>query len=231
QQLWDELSGKFNIKPFMCGNTGVQMQGWFRKEINTPEDLKGLKMRIPGVGGQMMSKLGVSVVNVPGGQIYEQLMSGAIDATEWVGPWNDEALKFYEAAKFYYYPGVHEPGSMLSIGVNKSWLSNLSKTDQLLIETAATAENEIMMSEFNAKNGEALKRLVNNHGVQLRRVSDRIYDAFGKAAKEVDSENQASSDMGKRVVQSFHKARLELGAWNKIADQAYVAQRNRVLGI
>lgn len=126
----------------------------------------------------MMSKLGVSVVNVPGGQIYEQLMSGAIDATEWVGPWNDEALKFYEAAKFYYYPGVHEPGSMLSIGVNKSWLTSLSKLDQLLIETAATAENEIMMSEFNAKNGEALKRLVNNHGVQLRRVSDRIYDAF-----------------------------------------------------
>ncbi|NDA89695.1 MAG: twin-arginine translocation signal domain-containing protein [Alphaproteobacteria bacterium] len=231
QQLWDELSGKFNIKPFMCGNTGVQMQGWFRKEINTPEDLKGLKMRIPGVGGQMMSKLGVSVVNVPGGQIYEQLMSGAIDATEWVGPWNDEALKFYEAAKFYYYPGVHEPGSMLSIGVNKSWLTSLSKLDQLLIETAATAENEIMMSEFNAKNGEALKRLVNNHGVQLRRVSDRIYDAFGKAAKEVDAENEASSDIAKRVVQSFHKARAELGAWNKIADQAYVAQRNRVLGI
>ena len=100
QELWDELAGEFGLKGVMCGNTGVQMGGWFRKEINSADDLKGLKMRIPGLGGDVMAKLGASPVSLPGGQIYENLVSGAIDATEWVGPWNDEVMKFYEAAKY-----------------------------------------------------------------------------------------------------------------------------------
>ena len=107
QELWDELAGSFGLKCMPCGNTGVQMGGWFRKEINSPDDLKGLKMRIPGLGGDVMAKLGASPVSLPGGQIYENLISGAIDATEWVGPWNDSFYKFYEAAKYYYYPGMH----------------------------------------------------------------------------------------------------------------------------
>ena len=118
----------------MCGNTGSQMGGWFRKEINSPDDLKGLKMRIPGLGGDVMAKLGASTVSLPGGQIYENLIAGSIDATEWVGPWNDGFMKFYEAAKYYYYPGMHEPGSMLAIGMNKKWWDGLSKSDQLTIE-------------------------------------------------------------------------------------------------
>ena len=122
QELWDELAADFGLKCFMAGNTGVQMGGWFRKEINTADDLKGLKMRIPGLGGDVMAKLGASPVSLPGGQIYENLISGAIDATEWVGPWNDRFMKFYEAAKYYYYPGMHEPGSMLSLGINKTFL-------------------------------------------------------------------------------------------------------------
>ena len=125
QELWDELAGGFGLKGLMCGNTGVQMGGWFRKEINSVEDLKGLKMRIPGLGGDVMSKLGASPVSLPGGQIYENLVSGAIDATEWVGPWNDEVMKFFEAAKYYYYPGMHEPGSMLSVGFNKKFWEGL----------------------------------------------------------------------------------------------------------
>ena len=115
QELWDELGAEFGIKGLMCGNTGSQMGGWFRKEINSPEDLKGLKMRIPGLGGDVMAKLGASPVSIPGGQIYENLIAGSIDATEWVGPWNDGFMKFYEAAKYYYYPGMHEPGSMLGL--------------------------------------------------------------------------------------------------------------------
>ena len=115
QELWDELAGRrLTSRRLMAGNTGVQMGGWFNKEINSADDLKGLKMRIPGLGGDVMAKLGASPVSLPGGQIYENLVSGAIDATEWVGPWNDSFMKFYEAAKFYYFPGMHEPGSMLS---------------------------------------------------------------------------------------------------------------------
>jgi TRAP-type mannitol/chloroaromatic compound transport system substrate-binding protein len=179
----------------------------------------------------MMTKLGVSVINVPGGEIYAQLMAGTIDATEWVGPWNDEFMKFYEAAKYYYYPGVHEPGSMLGLQCNKSWLSKLSKTDQALIEAAATVENEVMMSEFNANNGLALQRLIKDHGVKLVEFNDRIYDAFGKASEEVFAETSASSPIAKRVTDSFLKARRELGAWNKLSESAYVTKRNKFLKI
>ena len=231
QELWDELAGGFGLKGLMCGNTGVQMGGWFRKEINSVEDLKGLKMRIPGLGGDVMAKLGASPVSLPGGQIYENLVSGAIDATEWVGPWNDEVMKFFEAAKYYYYPGMHEPGSMLSVGFNKKFWEGLSKADQTLIEAAASMENDVMMSEYNAKNGAALARLVRDQGVTLRKFSDEIYDSFGNAAKEVFAGVVAHSDLAKRIHESFVKTRQEVGGWSNISDQAYVAQRNRVLGV
>ncbi len=231
QELWDELGKGFGIKGFMCGNTGVQMGGWFNKEINSADDLKGLKMRIPGLGGDVMAKLGASPVSLPGGQIYENLVSGAIDATEWVGPWNDAAMKFYEAAKYYYYPGMHEPGSMLAMGFNASWLSSLSKTDQMLIEAACTAENDIMMSEYNAKNGASLAKLVSENGVKLKKFNDDVYDAFGEASKAVFETVRVHSDLANRIHESFLKARKDLGAWSKISDQAYVEQRNRVLGV
>ena len=231
QQLWDELSGKFNVKGLMCGNTGVQMGGWYRKEINTTDDLKGLKIRMPGLGGDVMAKLGASPVSLPGGQIYENLVSGAIDATEWVGPWNDMAMKFYEAAKYYYYPGMHEPGTMLSIGMNKDWWEGLSASDQLIIEAASSMENDVMMAEYNAKNGAALKKLVEEQGVQLKMFSDEIYDSFGEAAAQVYEETQAHSELVKRIYDSFARARSETGAWAKISDQEYMRQRNRVLGL
>jgi len=231
QQLWDKLSSTFGLKCLMCGNTGVQMGGWFRKEINSSDDLKGLKMRIPGLGGDVMAKLVASPVSIPGGQIYENLISGAIDATEWVGPWNDRFMKFYEAAKFYYYPGMHEPGSMLSFGMNLKWWNDLSKTDQLIIEAATSMENDVMMSEYNAKSGEALIDLVKNQGVKLRKFNDDIYDAFGEAAKEVFETVRSHSKLANEIHESFLKARADLGAWSKISDQAFVQQRNRVLGV
>jgi len=231
QELWDELGAEFGLKGLMCGNTGVQMGGWFNNEVNSADDLKGLKMRIPGQGGDVMSKLGASPVSLPGGQIYENLVSGAIDATEWVGPWNDEAFKLYEAAKYYYYPGFHEPGPMLSLGMNKSWWESLSRTDQMIIEAVASRENDAILAEFNANNGEALDRLINEHGVELRRFSDDIYDAFGKASAEVYEEAADHSDLTARINDSFLNARQELGRWTKLADLGYGAQRNRVLGI
>jgi len=231
QELWDELADGFGLKCMMAGNTGCQMGGWFNKEINSADDLKGLKMRIPGLGGDVMAKLGASPVSLPGGQIYENLVSGAIDATEWVGPWNDSFMKFYEAAKYYYYPGFHEPGSMLSFGLNKSWWSGLSKSDQIMIEAAAAMENDVMMSEFNARSGSSLVSLVRDQGVKLRKFNDDVYDSFGKAAEEVFEGVRSHSDLASRIDASFRAARQDLGGWSKISDQAFVAQRNRVLGV
>ena len=230
QELWDELGADYGLKGLMCGNTGVQMGGWFRKEMNSVDDFKGLKMRMPGLGGDVFAKLGGSPVSLPGGQIYENLISGSIDATEWVGPWNDELMKFYEAAKYYYYPGMHEPGAMLACGMNKTWWDGLSKSDQLMIEAASSMENDVMMSEYNAKNGAALKRLVNDQGVKLRQFNDDIYDGFAEASEEVFAEVQEHSDLANRIHQSFVTARTDIGAWAEISDQAYLTQRNRALG-
>jgi TRAP-type mannitol/chloroaromatic compound transport system substrate-binding protein len=231
QELWDELAGEFGLKCLTCGNTGVQMGGWFRKEINSADDLKGLKMRIPGLGGDVMAKLGASPVSLPGSQIYENLMSGAIDATEWVGPWNDSYMKFYEAAKYYYFPGMHEPASMLAVGMNKSWWDGLSKTDQALIKAAAHQENDRMMSEYNAKNGAALDKLISEQGIQVREFNDDVYDAFGEAAEEVFEEVRAHSDLANRIHESFVATRKDVGRWMNLSDQPYLRQRNRVLGV
>ncbi|MCF6276055.1 MAG: TRAP transporter substrate-binding protein, partial [Robiginitomaculum sp.] len=132
QELWDNLSAKFNIKAFHAGNTGHQMGGWFKKEINTLEDFKGLKMRMPGIGGEVIRRLGGAAVKLSGGEIYQALQSGAIDATEWVGPWNDYAFGFYREAPYYYGPGFHEPGAALGVGVTLDVWNSLSATDQAI---------------------------------------------------------------------------------------------------
>ena len=231
QELWDELAAGFGLKALPAGNTGVQMGGWFNKEIESADDLKGLKMRIPGLGGDVMAKVGASPVSLPGSQIYENLVSGAIDATEWVGPYNDYFLKFYEAAKYYYYPGMHEPGGFISFGMNKSWWEGLSKSEQLIIEAAAQMESEFAMSENNANNATYLKRLIDEHGVELREFGDEIYDSFGEAAAEVMEEARAHSDLADRIYKSFDSARSNVAGWMKLSDVGYSLKRNRVLGI
>lgn len=230
QALWDEVAGEFGLKCLPAGNTGVQMGGWFNKEINSADDFKGLKMRIPGLGGDVLAKLGASPVTLPGGQIYENLVSGAIEATEWVGPWNDTFMKFYEAAKYYYYPGMHEPGSMLSFGMNADFWGSLSDSDKLIIQAACDAENAVSMSEYNMNNGAALSKLIAEQGVELREFNDDVYDSFGSAAAEVFEETRAHSDLANRVHESFADARAAVGGWGRIAEVAYIAQRERVLG-
>ena len=186
---------------------------------------------MPGLGGDVLAKMGASPVSLPGSQIYENLISGAIDGTEWVGPWQDSFLKFYEAAKFYYYPGLHEPGTISGIGVNKKWYDGLSKGDQKVIEAASTKLHEDMYSEHNAKNGESLAKLINEQGVQLRKYNDDIIEAWGEASAEVFEETREHSDIAKRIDDSYRKAMKSTAAWLAIADQAYSLQRNRVLGI
>ena len=220
QELLDEIGAEFGIKGFPMGNTGVQMGGWFNKEIESPDDLKGLKMRIPGDGGDVMAKLGASPVSLPGGQIYENLVSGAIDATEWVGPYNDYFMKFYEAARYYYYPGMHEPGSQLSLGMNASWWGTLSKNEQDIIQAACNEENARTLAETNWNNGDYLNRLINDHGVELREFNDDVYQAFADAAQEVTEEAREHSELAARIYNSALAARnssrrldVALGHW------------------
>ncbi|MBB4302874.1 TRAP-type mannitol/chloroaromatic compound transport system substrate-binding protein [Rhodobium orientis] len=228
QELWDELSAGFNVKSFIAGNTGVQMGGWFNKEINSLEDLKGLKMRIPGLGGEVLRRLGATAVSLPGGEIFPSLQSGAIDATEWVGPWNDLAFGFYKITKYYYWPGFHEPGSGLSMGINKGVWDKLSDSDKAIFAGAAHAETNMMYSEFNANNGNALDTLVNKHGVTLREFPEDVWAAVAKVCDEVVDES-ADDDMGKRVLESFHKARNNVGRWNDIGEKAYLNARSKAL--
>lgn len=231
QGLWDEVAGEFGLKCLPAGNTGVQMGGWFNKEINSADDLKGLKMRIPGLGGDVMAKLGASPVSLPGGQIYENLVSGAIDATEWVGPYNDYFMKFYEAAKYYYYPGFHEPGGGLSFGMNQAWWSGLTTWEQQLITAACMEEHAAQYEETVAFNGAYLNKLTSEHGVVVKEFSDDVYDEFGEASEAVFEETRGHSPLAAKIHDDYMAARNEIGKWRAIAEIGYSVQRNRVIGL
>ncbi len=231
QALWDELAGEFGLKAVTCGGTGAQAGGWFNKEINSPDDLQGLKMRIPGLGGTVMSKLGVSTVSLPGGQIYENLVSGAVEATEWVGPYNDYFMKFYEAAKYYYTGGMHEPGGGLGFGMNASWWASLSETEQAIIEACCMEENAAQVEEAAANNGAYLARLVNDHGVEAKQFNEDVWDAFGEAAEEVFEETRDHSPMAAKINDAYQAALRDIGAWRGAAEIDFSNQRNRILGL
>jgi len=226
QELWDELAGQFNVKPFACGNTGVQMGGWFNKEINSVEDLKGLKIRMPGLGGEVLRRLGAAAVSLPGGEIFPSLQSGAIDATEWVGPWNDLAFGFYKVTKYYYQPGFHEPGSTLSCGVNLDLWKSLSPAHQEIIRNATMAENNYMMAEFNARNGDSLDVLLDKHGVQLRTFSPEIMTEIGKASGEVMREVAAGDELTGRIFKNFSEFRNKAKRWSDLSDRAFMEARS-----
>jgi TRAP-type mannitol/chloroaromatic compound transport system substrate-binding protein len=231
QALWDEVAEGFGIKCLACGATGSQMGGWFNKEINSADDLKGLKMRMPGLGGDVLSRLGVSPVSLPPGQIYENLVAGTIDATEWAGPYNDYFMKLYEAAKYYYYPGFHEPGGSLSLGMNKDWWEKLSKQDQQVIIAASAEEHGAMYDDLIANNGEYLARMVRDHGAELRQFSDDVYDGYFKAWQEVLQEVRSHSALAERVHDQYFATLDELARWTAIGENAYSNQRNRLMGI
>ncbi|HHH89056.1 MAG TPA: TRAP transporter substrate-binding protein [Aliiroseovarius sp.] len=231
QELWDEVSGNFGLKAWPCGATGTQAGGWFAKEINDPEDFKGLKMRIPGLGGTVMSKLGVSTISLPGGQIYENLVSGAIDATEWIGPYNDYFMKFYEVTKYYYTSGMHEPNANLAFGMNASWWSSLSDWEKAVIEAACKEENNNQYSEIQARNGEYLRKLIEEQGVQVASYGEDIWDAFGEAAAEVFEETRAKSALATKVDDAFQAALRDIGRSMALMQGQFTSQRNRILGL
>ncbi|MDJ0683300.1 MAG: TRAP transporter substrate-binding protein [Alphaproteobacteria bacterium] len=221
QELWDELTAQFNVKSLACGNTGVQMGGWFNKEITSLEDYKGLKIRMPGLGGEVLRRIGASAIALPGGEIFPSLQSGAIDATEWVGPWNDLAFGFYKVTQFYYWPGFHEPGSTLSLGVNKGVWDSFSASDQALISACAAAENNKSFAEFNARNNDALNTLINEHGVQLRQMPNDVLNAIGEQSGAVVAEVADVDDLGARTYESFINFRRQSIGWSRVSEQAY----------
>ncbi len=173
-ELWEETYAPFNITPVLCGNTGVQMAGWFKKEIKTLEDLKGLKMRIPGLGGKVLAKAGGTPVLVSGREIYTNLERGVIDATEWIGPYHDYLMGFHQVASHYYYPGWHEPGPALEMLINKPKLEALPSDLQEIIKTACYRTNRWMGAEFDAINGEYLQKIINETDVTVAPFPKRV---------------------------------------------------------
>ncbi len=212
---------KFNAIQFPAGNTGTQMGGWFRKEIATVADLQGLKMRIPGLGGQVMSALGVQVQNLPGGEIFQALQTGAIDAAEWVGPYDDEKLGLNKVADYYGFPGWWEPGTTLEVQINLTEWDKLPAQYQAAIRTAAGEANLSVLSEYEAVNGEALERMVAG-GTKLMRYSDEIMEAARAKAFEIYEAKAAEDPEFKAVYEPWLAFRNRVQKWHYSNEQAMV---------
>lgn len=226
QQLWDELSGQFGIKSLLAGNTGVQMGGWYQEPIKSIEQIGTLKMRIPGLGGEVIRRLGGEAVSLPGGKIVEALKSGQISATEWVGPYNDLAFGLQEILKNYMFPGFHEPGTALSLGINRAFWDSLTDTEREIIRAAASAENDIMMAEFNARNGEALQELTTTHGVKLHIFPRDVWTAIAKVSQDVVGEVGQVDALGERILSSWRSFQRKVSEWQQISDISYTAFRS-----
>jgi TRAP-type mannitol/chloroaromatic compound transport system substrate-binding protein len=224
-ELWREIYDEFGLVPTAAANTGVQMGGWFNKEINSLKDLEGLKMRIPGLGGEVLRRLGGTPVSLPGGEIFTSLKSGAIDATEWVGPYNDMAFGLYKAAKHYYYPGWHEPGTTLECFINQKAFNTLPKDLQSIVLHACKSANLDLLSEFTARNNEALHTLVTRHKVDLRKFPDDVLKKLHTISNEVVAEVAEKDPASKKVYESFRKFRDQVVAWSDISERAYLNAR------
>jgi TRAP-type mannitol/chloroaromatic compound transport system substrate-binding protein len=229
-QLWQEAYAPYNLVPMAGGSTGVQMAGWFNKEINSIDDLKGLKMRIPGLAGEVFSAAGGTAVTIPGGELYTSMQTGVIDALEWVGPYNDQAFGFHEIARYYYYPGWHEPGSILEFVVNKDSLEALPDDLQAIVRIACAAANQDMLDEYTARNNAALQSLVNEHDVQLRRLPDDVLLALWRGTQQALQKLAAADPMAAKVYASYRKFYKGVRNYHHISEQAYINARDTVFG-
>ena len=216
-ELWREIYAPFNIYPIPAGNTGTQMFGWFNKEINSLEDVKGLKMRIPGIGGEVLKEAGGIPVTLPGGELFTALQTGVIDATEWVGPYNDLTFGFHQAAKYYYYPGWHEPGPMLELLINIDAWNSLPNHLQVIIETATKAVNQDMLDEYLAKNNQALTELVEVHGVELRRLPDDVIEEFREISNKILDDLAKEDETIAKVYESYLNFKNNVSAYHEIS--------------
>ena len=220
--LWQQAYERFNLLPMAAGNTGIQMGGWFNKEINSLNDLKGLKMRIPGLGGEVLKRAGGTPVNLPGGELFTALKTGTIDATEWVSPYNDLAFGLHKAAKYYYYPGWHEPGTTLECFVNKERFQELPADLKEIILGASKMANVDMLCEIISKNNDALEILKNKHKVDIRSYPEEVLDELYEISKKVVKELSLSSDFAREVYNSYTSFQEKTRNWNEISIKPYL---------
>jgi TRAP-type mannitol/chloroaromatic compound transport system substrate-binding protein len=229
-KLWREIYDGFGVVPFYAGSSGVQAGGWFRKEINSVQDLRGLKIRIAGLGGEVMRRLGAVPVAMPPGEIMQSLTSGAIDAAEWIGPWNDRAFGLYKVAKFYYVPAFHEPGPGLEVIVNKAAWGELAPDLQAIVEAAASAAAAETYADFSYHNIESYGPLLAEGGVQVRGFSDEIVAAMGQAWRAISAEMAAADPTTGRVVESFDAFLAKAQPYAEAFDGRMLAMRRIVQG-
>jgi TRAP-type mannitol/chloroaromatic compound transport system substrate-binding protein len=231
--LMNAFYAKHQIFALPAGNTGAQMGGWYRKEINTPDDMNGLKIRIAGFAAAVMSKLGAVPQQMAGVDIYPALEKGIIDACEWVGPYDDEKLGFHKVAKHYYYPGWWEGGAMLHVFINSDKWNGLPKAYQAIVRASANRANEYMMAKYDVSNPAALKRLVAS-GTQLRPFPEPVLDACFKAATDVYADISAKNEDFKKVYEAMKAIRGEEYLWFQLSEYTYdyymiIQQRKKTL--
>ena len=224
-ELWREIYAPFNLIPVRSGNSGTQMFGWFNREINSLQDLRGLTMRIPGLGGEVMSRAGATTVTMQASEVFTALQTGALDATEFVSAYNDLAAGYHTVADYYYYPGWHEPGSILETVFNKAQFEALPADLQAILLTAAEASNQRLLDEFTARNNEALRILVEEHGVQLRRLPDEVLLELRRLSEEVVAELAATNESTQRVYDSYRAFQERVRNYHAVGEEAYLEAR------
>jgi len=224
--LWEEAYKPFGLIPNPAGNSGTQMGGWFNKEINSVADLEGLKMRIPGLGGEVLKRAGGVPVTLPGGELFPSMQSGALDATEWVGPYNDLAFGFYKAAKYYYTPGWHEPGTTMECMINEEAFNQLPADLQSIVRNAMKVANLEMLSEYTARNQQALQTLVEKHDVQLRHFPDSVLKELKTLSAEVVEEEAAKDALSSKVWASQKAFKEQVAKWTNASEFAFIRARN-----
>ncbi|CAI8432054.1 MAG: Monocarboxylate 2-oxoacid-binding periplasmic protein [Halieaceae bacterium] len=227
--LWRELYAPFGVRPFAGGSTGVQMAGWFNRELKSAEDLNGLKMRIPGLAGEVFAASGGTAVRLAGGEIYTSMQTGVIDAVEWVGPYNDRTLGLMEVAEYYYYPGWHEPGAMLEFTVNQKAFDRLPSDLKAIVEGAARATNQDMLDEFTARNNESLTTLLTEHSTKLRPLPDDVLDVLHSNSVIALEQLKADDPMATKISASYETFLDGVRTYHEISERAYLNARDRVL--
>ena len=225
-ELWRDLHDQFGMVPFPAPATGVQMGGWLNKQITKLDDYKGVKFRMPGLGGEVLRALGVAVVNLPGGEIFPALQSGAIDGSEWVGPWHDLAFGFHRVVKHYHWPGFHEPGTAASYAINKQFWESLSAEDREIISAILQAEVFMQTAEYDGRSPTSLDALVSKHGVQLHKFPDSLLIELGKISSDVVSQVGATDPTTQKVWDSYRAFRKTAIGWSKISLQGYMNARS-----
>ena len=228
-ELWRELYAPFGVVPFAGGSTGVQMAGWFNIRLNSRADLDGLKMRIPGLAGEVFDAAGGSAVRIAGGEVYTSMQTGVIDAVEWVGPYNDRTLGLMEVGDYYYYPGWHEPGAMLETIVNAEALAALPDDLQAIVRVAARATNTDMLDDFTANNSESLQILLNEFETEVLPLPDDVMDALYENSQVAIQALVDADPMAKKIAASYFEFADKVRTYHEISERAYLNGRSRLL--